>query len=384
MLWLSFRISTPYTIRVQHVGQRLIRFTNLYPHGIQTFIRELDRLRARLLFKSLKVRIFRDIYSSRALRLGAGFLLMTAFYLPISISRPELLLVLGPLLFGFPHLIASYRFVRGHLQDPLLQRFNDVQVFCTITAIAIFTQVLAVRSGLFSELPYGAWEIFTVCVGVFGLRFFTKNIGWKSFIICLGFNFALLRLSWYEPILFAGGILILHNWIAFVYWIVVSKERSSKLTATASLILFGFIHYLVFSGWVDGFFPTNYGALAANPSAEITGWYLASWSNDPVVWYRAVVLYTFGLSLHYFVWLKAIPESMTHFEHPNCFRLTFEKLHQDVGHRTLIFLFALFALMLGLWLISTEIGAKIYFTIAAMHGWLEITALTARRSPTLS
>ena len=118
------------------------------------------------------------------------------------------------------------------------------------------------------------------------------------------------------------------------------------------------------------------GAMPA--SLRTTGWYLASWTSDPMIWYRLVVIYTFGLSIHYFVWLKAIPESGMANENPNPFRLSLEKLREDTGNRTLIFILLVALATFGVYAVSTVWGARVYFASAAMHGWFEISFLLLR------
>jgi hypothetical protein len=180
----------------------------------------------------------------------------------------------------------------------------------------------------------------------------------------------LTRLAYLEPIVFVGGSLILHNWIGFLYWIKDSKEAKRKKLALSCTGLFFMVHFFILMGWMDSFI-----SIPQNNETITTSWYLASWSQNPMVWQRMMVLYAFGLSMHYFVWLKAIPENRSHLEYPNSFRLTLKNSKEDMGKK--IFTTTLLIALVGMlcWLFSTKLGNQVYFECAILHGMLEIMFL---------
>jgi hypothetical protein len=194
-------------------------------------------------------------------------------------------------------------------------------------------------------------------------------------LVCLGLTWSMIKLAWLEPLIYVGATLILHNWVAYIYWIITAKEKRRRFVAIGSSLLFLFIHLLVFNGYLDSFFPMKDGALQFGGESQTTGWYLASWSSDPLVWYRLLVLYTFGLSMHYFVWLRAIPETLSPFEHPNNFRLILNNLRRDLGRNALIFTILVALSGTILWLFSFSLGSAIYFEMAILHGSLELIFL---------
>jgi len=124
--------------------------------------------------------------------------------------------------------------------------------------------------------------------------------------------------------------------------------------------------------------PFKDGEVLFESGSHITGWYLASWTVDKLVWYRSLVIYTFGLSIHYFVWLKAIPESFNKFEHPNSFSFNFKNLRQDLGTKTLIAFILVIRVGWILWQFNLPLGSAIYFEIAILHGAIKEVFLTPK------
>lgn len=277
-----------------------------------------------------------------------------AFYLPLAFLRPELLLAFGPMIFGYPHLIASYRFT------PELKSYG---LFLGMTALAIALHV----SKFGAPLPFGVWQIVVATLTLMIVR----RGQWWALLVCAGF----VKLAWMEPLIFVGGSLLLHNWVAFFYWIKNSRSSARRQVAWLATLLFLVIHILVLSGRLDGLIPMVDGSVHFADNAANTAWMLASWSTDAVVWYRFLVLYAFGLSVHYFVWLRAIPESRKVSEHPSSFRLIAQDLQASVGKKALIFTLCVCAGGVLLWLLSKPLGAQIYFELAILHGSLELMFL---------
>src|SRR5215468_4659395 len=71
----------------------------------------LDRARA-LLFKSaLDVRVLRDVLLTKRRRIPALLALHASAALLLAVLAPTLLLIVGPLLFGVPHLLSDLRYL---------------------------------------------------------------------------------------------------------------------------------------------------------------------------------------------------------------------------------------------------------------------------------
>lgn len=325
-------------------------------------VQSLDTIRVQILRFTLKFQVLRKLYGQSHHRLALGMLVTTVFYLPLAFLKPEWILAAGPLIFGYPHLVASLRFSTFQ---------KKYVVFALATAVMAAIHLSGIGLGSFGQLPFGVWQILVALIVFMA----AENI---SKLLALLLAFILIKLAWAEPVLYVGGILIAHNWVGFAVWIRGAKTSARRQTAILSTLLFLIIHGLVLSGFFDGWIPREHGALSFPGTTSTTGWYLASWTADPLVWYRMLVLYVFGLSVHYFVWLKAIPETRSAFEHPNSFRMILKNLKMDLGEKTLI-LSTLIALVgVSIWLLDFSLGTKIYFEVAILHGALEMFSLLAK------
>lgn len=335
---------------------------------VHTLIGRLDFFRASCLKLILRSHLIRGLYLRCSTRLCIGYLLTLVFYFPIAVIRPDILLLSGPLIFGYPHLIASFRYVQK----------MSVRLFAILTLICILGHISGIGSTILSELPFGGWQILVAMAGLIIFnsvsKSFTSGLIILSLILCSG----LLYLAFQDAIIFVGGMLILHNWVGYFYWIMVSKTKARRMTSVMALTVFTLIHYVVLIGSVDSFFPSASAHINFPGDTQATAWYLASWTGDSVIWYRFLVLYAFGLSMHYFVWLKAIPQSLNPLEQPNNFRLSLKYLREDLGDKILLALLMISILGFMIWLFSFNLGARIYFEMAILHGALELVFLIPR------
>ncbi|MFM8316285.1 MAG: hypothetical protein ACKOA8_18560 [Deltaproteobacteria bacterium] len=307
----------------------------------------------------------RSIYLNCARRLTATFLVLTAIYFPLAVRWPKLILILGPLLFGYSHLLASYCGIGTAVNRPKTRFF----LLLSLGTLFAFAGKLVVRNALF-EIPFGSSDVMVSVLVLLLVHASSHSFSFYKILVCTLLNALILTFAWQEPLWVVGGILIVHNWVAFFYWIRSSRTLDRKLTAFFALAVFAILHWTVARGFFDSFFP------AFDPEmmngTEITGWYLASWSSDPKIWYRAVVIYAYGISIHYFIWLKAIPESQHRGEAPYSFRRTLDELKTDLGGRMAILVRSIGFLGMGVWCFSSSWGRTLYFELAALHGWLEI------------
>lgn len=332
------------------------------------FARSFDLIRIAWLRLTMKNMFFRQIYSDRSLRIGTYFLFLNLCYLFVSLRWSSTLLVLGPVLLGYPHLVASYRF----LQKPF-EKIKLFKIFLLLTLVSMLIRFLAIPLKVLPQLPYGSYEI---TLSFFALSLSKIRQNWTIKTLTLILLLGILKTAWNNPLTFVGFALILHNWVAFGHWIASARLKRDLHVALISTLIFALIHILVFSGFFDSWINLESTNFLSEKSFEVKGWVLAPWSNSSIVWGRALVLYTFGLSIHYFVWLQAIPQCLDQNHVPNSFRRTLELLKKDCGPRTTtVLLFGALAI-LGVW-IFTDYAGRIYFGIAMMHGWLELTFLIA-------
>lgn len=337
---------------------------------------QLDLLRIAALRLMMRNQLLRQIYSDRAARLGFNFLLLSGLYLIVSLKWSIVLLILGPMLMGYPHLVASYRF----LQKPNIRfglRFNTAQVFrffVFLTAVSLCIRYVGSQFSRIPQLPYGSWELL-LSVAALGLIKIKINSFRNIFVVLMTLLIVglVLNAAWNFPIAFVGFALIFHNWVAFGHWLLAADNKN-KIVVLFATLLFALIHIFIFTGFFDSWISFPKISSLSSTSFAANGWTLASWSKDPIIWDRMIVIYTFGLSMHYFVWMNAIPQSLDQKAVPNSFRRSLEQLRKDCGEYTTVVLFIFALAALGIWLF-TSVAGPIYFGLAMLHGWLEFTFL---------
>lgn len=336
--------------------------------------RPLDQIRVAMLRLLLQSRFLRKVYSDRALRLGLNYISLYAVYLLISLKFSIVLLFLGPLLLGYPHLIASYRFVQK-TGFPLQWKSAKVfQLFLFLTSVSLVIRFAEGKYFDLPELPYGAWEILLslVALGILKLDSW-RNL--PAILITIVSTLILLKWAWNYPLAFVGVALILHNWVGYGHWILAAKKAQEKAIVIGAIILFAITHWFILAGYFDQWISVSELSFFSTKSFQVSGWALAPWTTDPTVWNRMIVLYAFGLSLHYFVWLRAIPQSLELNSSPNSFRRSLILLKKDCGP-VLTYLLFVGVVVAAVIVLFTGYAGRIYFGVAMLHGWLELTFLS--------
>ena len=86
-------------------------------------------------------------------------------------------------------------------------------------------------------------------------------------------------------------------------------------------------------------------------------------------------------ALHYFIWLKAIPENFQQSEHSPSFRWSYLKLSNDFGSSSVLLLGLLILFSSGIWLVyEFQVARLVYFGLASYHGFMEISAIPFLKS----
>ncbi len=332
----------------------------------------LDNFRIALFRITLKSSLLRRVYSNRSRRLGVSFLFFSILYLYLSLNWSLVLLVFGPVILGYPHLVASFRFLSRCVGTFIKDRTRIFKIFLFLTSLSLGIRFLVPKFLVPPDVPYGFWEIILSisALSFIRVKFFSIRHG-LVFLLTGMTIFAILGLAWADPLAFIGFALIFHNWEAFGHWICASKKLEEKFVAYSATFLFATFHFFVFYGFLDNWISMPNLNFISTQSFEIRGWVLASWSQNQMVWDRMIVLYSFGLSLHYFIWLQAIPQCLDKNIVPKSFRKSLEELKGDCGPKTFSLLVLGGLLALFIWVFTPWFG-QAYFGLAMLHGWLEL------------
>lgn len=311
-----------------------------------TLAAPLDAGRARLLkrFGRQLSPLFRD----RAARTTAIASVSVVACFALSVGMPLVLLALGPILLGVPHLVADVRYLvvrrglhtrRGaQLALPLL----------LVLGVAVPTLELAGLATLFAA---------AVARGSFTRRMLTGASG--LVLLVLG-----RRLGHVADVVFAH----LHNVLAvLLWWSMRPRDRPFEWAVPLLVAVLSLFFVL---GPLPRTFDT-FGGVISLPSLVQS---LAP-GDAPESALRFVLLFAFGQSVHYALWLRAIPEDTRQRDAPRSHASSYRALRAEIG-ASAIMAAASITLALVVWSSMDLEGARdAYLRLALFHGPLEVALL---------
>lgn len=345
----------------------------------ESILHWLDLKRAHFLRRTLKVPLFQKIFRRRAHRLFAIFLGSLAFNLYIALHFPLWALLFGPIVLGIPHLISSLRYVprfafsAGDL-NPKRIYFYFASCFILLAFLRLWLDTHPQTSVLLN-LSENAPELLAAGVVVIALALWSSQ-KWQNIFLAV---FVLGILSWLSfefPLETLGALILIHNFIGFIFWLKAAKTTDEMISAGSALFIFILVTAFILLGGFDEI-------ILGRPTG-ILGGALNDLSIGPLIfpqasfllWSRAVSAYSLGQGLHYFVWLKAIPEQHLPSQNPVSFTRSSQFLLDDFGRKGLwmIALATFFVVGFGC-LITFPAARVLYIAVAAFHGYFEIAGL---------
>lgn len=328
-------------------------------------------------FRRLYLQIFlslaplRRLYVDRRSRLLTSFLMTGSVSLLLSAAFPLWVLAVGPVLFGLPHLIASFRYSSGtEFRKPFVS-----------TALILSTIVCLIRLAQMKHwVGYGstnAIELTALALLFFSMVWFFKARanGWSVSAVLL----PLFILSWAYPFATIGALILVHNFTAFLYWHRAARTVSDRKVVAVSLAIFTLANVAIFGGIFDRLF-FHFSSAGESSLLGMKVWEIGSLVLPGTIHYewlaRATMAYAFGQSLHYFIWLRAIPEQSLKNGTPTSFRQSLFYLRLDLGPRLAKISILLIIALSAVWALNEFSWARIvYLSIAAFHGYAEFAGL---------
>ena len=293
----------------------------------------------------------RPIVTRRELRVALAFSAMIVTALVGTLVAPLWLLILGPLVWGVPHLVADLRYLvfrPGYHRRPLLWLVAGGPLLWV---------------GLGGELVWGF-------VGAGAAALLARAAVAPRLLALAGLLACGAWLSWLGR---AGDVVFAHahNFIAVALW-WVWRPRVGRLHWVPLALLAAACLFLL-----------GDAALAAARATGGLGWFGGGMSGEYQVWrlspgvgpelgLRLVLLFCFMQSLHYAVWLQLLPDEDRARATPSTFRASHAELRRDLGRFGLWLAVAL-ALGLAAWAAYDLMRASAgYFRLARFHGHLEL------------
>ena len=238
----------------------------------------IDRLRAKVLKQVFKITCIKNLYQIRHLRVLVNYLLVSLVALFIAVLRSDILLVLGPLIYGYLHLITSYKY-SSTLISPVMNLSKNKSIF-----FMVFLELLSLKYfySCVVNILLAFWFPTVLSGSTLSLIFLlllyikhdaNKNIINKTIFIILGIF--IMCISWAEPLNFVSMTLFAHNWIAFVAWLKFSRDKRNFMVCIFAFLIFALIHILVLAGVFDSFFMLFEESFWMISSGQEIGWLLA-------------------------------------------------------------------------------------------------------------
>jgi hypothetical protein len=376
------------------------------PRFAESSAAALDSCRSYLLRVSMNFNWARPFFYRRWLRLAVLFTFFSLFALGLSLAFPLWMLFLGPLIYGIPHIYASLRYV--HFTAAGLPA-RDVEPVRLRTGHRFFA------SAMFILVCVASYRVF-VTLNVWGfMGLMAPQLSeWSGSnyveLIALGVTFVLGALIYRLPlsrlgrgtallVVFAavfvrypigtiGAMVLVHNFVAFPFWIRAAQSRAERWVAWFALSATAALTAAIFSGsfdWIYHYFAPGLVLDFAQMSVKDTGRLIFPYGphglESETLWLHACVAFAFGQALHYFVWLKAIPDQCHYHEVPTSFRQSLRLLERDFGKIAALLIIGLSLGAIVFWsFLSFQMARFIYFAVASYHGYLEIAGLALMKS----
>jgi hypothetical protein len=326
----------------------------------------LDVARARVMRVALAFRLGVFLAGRRDRRVAAQASIGVLSTFALATFAPAVLLALGPIVFGVPHIASDVRYL------VLRRDVTRSAIRVTLVFAALVTLLRVVGMVLPGALPWAGVEMALLCGWVASAGLAGARASGRSALVAPLLLFvagaALLVVPHPE-----GAALVLahaHNVIAIGVWLFVF--RRNVRAATVPLVLAVLVVFLILSGATLPFATEHARALGVSLT-EFATWMAPGFSARAGV---AIVLsFAFLQSMHYAVWLGWIPQEDVAAEGTLSFKMSLRSMLMDFGGIGLVavaLLSLLFVVGAGFALTRTR---ELYLSLAVFHGYLEIAML---------
>jgi hypothetical protein len=330
------------------------------------WLRPLDRARTALFVRALSSAPLRAVLVEKRRRVPTFLLVHASVALVLAVLAPTLLLVLGPLLLGVPHLLSDLRYL---VLRPALRRGARTWLLAG-TALLLglrLAELFGFAAPLRYELPLAAlWIAGSAFWGAARRRDL-------RLLVVAALVIAFAGAAWSAPSTVRLVLAHAHNPLALGLWaLVFSRARGRALAVVAVMALATLLLLVTPLAWL-GFkhgLQASFGLHSFVASDQ-----LAPFVTSAPLALGVLASFAFLQSLHYAVWLHAIPQEATPGQGTLSFRMSFRALRGELG-RWGLGLAALLIVAVPLAGLFAPLRTQtIYLSLATFHGYLELGAL---------
>lgn len=331
--------------------------------------------------------VFKSFFMSRSARIMILFLMASIFYFAVSSFFPLWVLLAGPILWGIPHIISSLRYSNLSFDESYRTHLLRFQ-FIVWSAVFIYRILIDVfHQNIFwatQPLLFEASALLVSFVYQFYIyRMQNLKVNFKFILSAVLFSI-FITMTYFYPIQTALVALIGHNYLPLFAWYKSCQNKSDVKVFAASAFLYILFSVFIMTGTFDGlykvFAPSGHISFLNWDYSEVISPFVTG-EMDYRFWFHIVVLYAFSQAIHYFIWMKAIPENYQQQEYPPSFNWSFNRLVNDFGSSSIFVLLAISSIGLLMWLfLEFQTARLVYFSIASYHGFMEISAIPFLKS----
>jgi hypothetical protein len=326
----------------------------------------LDRARAKLFTSALRVGVLRSILLEKRRRIPALLVAHALVALVGAVLAPTALLVLGPLLLGVPHLVSDMRYL---VLRPRVTRGVRAVLFggaALVLALRVAHELGQRDAARVEPVVVSGWLLIALLALARGRDRWRVAV---ALTVPVGFALA----SWLWP---SGSRLCLahgHNVVALGLWVWgFARERLRAALLSLVFVALGVTLLATPLAWYGFKLGVQHSFGLHSFAAADT---LAPGALNVTFALGAVASFAFLQSLHYAVWLHAIPQGETRGEATLSFRMSLRQLRCELGVGGL-WLAALLTLAVPVAaVLGPPCGTKdLYISLSSFHAYLELVA----------
>jgi hypothetical protein len=332
--------------------------------AIERALHPLDLVRQELLRAFVQVPALRPLVSRRDPRVLVGLSVHGLVALALTLYCPSLLLVLTPIVLGVPHIAADVRYL---LIRPQLPRG---WVWCTLLFSAGMLTLRAAAPAAPTQLEHalgGTWLLWSAWLGAQHSGALQVR---HALVVFAALALASAALHW--PGTFGLALMHGHNVVALLLWLVLFR----RFSLSAWLVALGLL--LMAAALASGA-AVRFTLAHGLPSAFGVHLFRASdWIAYGVADRWAVGLtmsFAFLQSIHYGIWLFAIPQQALRRDATLSWRMSYHGLLNDFGSVGLLAVCALSLLVIACGALAPLPTRNVYLSFAGFHAWFELASL---------
>jgi hypothetical protein len=325
----------------------------------------LDVARRATLRLLLRSRAAGAVLSRRDRRLAFIVSVHAVVAFALAVYLPLLLLVLGPVLLGVAHVAADVRHLVLRRELPRWWK-AAVAVGC---ALLIALRVVDVRGASIVRLEMATVAVWLVVAVVSGADVAGSRARALVGLVVVG-ALGAVAVRWPHATWFA--FVHVHNLVALAIWLVLFRKKLSAIAIPAGIITLGAV--LLLSG---AMVPVTWQV----GNRELFGVHLLNtvdWIAPMVSTRLGIALVTsfaFLQSVHYLVWLVAIPQDDVRGEGTPTFRMSARAWMRDFGSWGMLAIALAAGAVLAGALVDVLRTRALYLSLAMFHGYMELALL---------